>query len=64
MAARLRSSLGVNTVAEPDWKIVGNGDYDGDGNADILWRNSVTGQNWMYLMNGATIAAVRASTPS
>ena len=32
-------------------------DHDGDGNADILWRNSATGQNWMYLMSGATIAS-------
>ena len=23
--------------------------------AHILWRNTVTGQNWLYLMNGATI---------
>ena len=22
--------------------------------ADILWRNGATGQNWMYLMDGAT----------
>jgi hypothetical protein len=35
--------------------VVGDGDYDGDGKSDILWRNSSTGQNWMYLMNGATI---------
>ena len=25
------------------------------GRADILWRNSATGQNWMYLMDGAAI---------
>ena len=31
------------------------GDIDGDGSSDILWRNSVTGQNWLYLMAGATI---------
>ena len=33
------------------------GDYNGDGKSDILWRNSATGQNWMYLMDGATIAS-------
>ena len=32
-----------------------SGDSNGDGRADILWRNSITGQNWMYLMDGATI---------
>jgi hypothetical protein len=31
-------------------------DFDGDGKSDILWRNSSTGQNWLYEMNGATIA--------
>ena len=44
----------VNTVP-PVWQVAGNGDYDGDGDADISWRNTSTGQNWMYLMNGATI---------
>ena len=53
--ATIDSSVGVNTIADQNWKIVGNGDYNGDGNADILWRNSFTGQNWMYLMTGATI---------
>ena len=44
--------------SEPDtaWKIVGTGDFDGDGKADLLWRNSSTGQVWMMLMNGTTIA--------
>ena len=32
-----------------------SGDRDGDGRADILWRNMATGQNWMYMMDGATI---------
>ena len=23
------------------WKVAGTGDYDGDGKADIVWRNSI-----------------------
>src|SRR2546425_8021 len=30
-------------------------DFDGDGKADILWRNTSTGDNFIYLMNGAMI---------
>ncbi|NEO57054.1 MAG: tandem-95 repeat protein, partial [Okeania sp. SIO3B5] len=29
-------------------------DFDGDGKADILWRNQETGQNRMWLMDGTT----------
>jgi hypothetical protein len=45
----------VTTVSDLTWKIVGVGDYDGDGAADILWRNSATGENYLYLMDGRTI---------
>ena len=38
------------------WQVQGIGDFDGDGKADILWRNSSTGENYIYLMNGLTIA--------
>jgi hypothetical protein len=53
--ASIATSAGVNTVSNLDWKIVGSGDFDGDGKADILLRNSATGQNWVYLMDGASI---------
>jgi len=51
----ITASAGVGAVPNTDWQIVGSGDYDGDGKSDVLWRNSVTGTNWMYLMNGGTI---------
>lgn len=31
------------------------GDFNGDGNTDVLWRNKCTGQNHIYLMNGNQI---------
>jgi alpha-tubulin suppressor-like RCC1 family protein len=46
----------VRTVADTNWKIAGIGDFDGDGKSDILWRNTSTGENYIYLMNGTTIA--------
>jgi hypothetical protein len=45
----------VRTVADLNWHVAGTGDFDGDGKADILWRNASTGQNYIYFMDGRTI---------
>ena len=45
----------LRTVADQNWQVVGTGDFDGDGKADILWRNSATGENYIYLMNVTAI---------
>jgi hypothetical protein len=31
-------------------------DFDGDGREDLLWRNGITGDTWIWLMNGNSIA--------
>jgi hypothetical protein len=33
-----------------DWRIAGTGDFDQDGNTDILWRQQVTGANAIWFM--------------
>jgi hypothetical protein len=33
------------------------GDYDGDGRTDVFWRNSSTGENYLYPMDGTAIKA-------
>ena len=44
-------------AAAQDWVVQGVGDFDGDGKADILWRNKTTGVVSIWLMNGGTILA-------
>jgi hypothetical protein len=45
----------LRTVADQNWQVRGTGDYDGDGRADVLWRNSLSGENYLYPMDGTTI---------
>ncbi|MBC7883357.1 MAG: VCBS repeat-containing protein [Anaerolineae bacterium] len=46
------------SVADLAWEIAAVADFDGDGKADVLWRNYGTGSNRLWLMNGT----VRHST--
>jgi len=37
--------------------VVGVADFDGDSKADILWRHQATGEDYLWLMNGATLSS-------
>ncbi|MGP1387511.1 MAG: beta strand repeat-containing protein, partial [Thainema sp.] len=50
-------------VAGASWRIEGIGDYDGDGQDDLVWRNSATGQNSVWFMNGTSRIATAALNP-
>ena len=43
------------------WSIVGECDVDGDGKADLLWRDDVSGKFAYWLMNGAVVRIKTAS---
>src|SRR3989449_106838 len=53
------ASEGSVNVVDPvsGWQVQGIGDFDGDGRDDVLWRNLATGENYIWLMNGSTIAS-------
>jgi hypothetical protein len=46
--------LDTSPAAVPDlnWKVVGTGDFDGDGQADLAWRHALSGRNVVWLMDG------------
>jgi len=50
------TSSGSLGYVSSDWTIKGVGDFNGDGKTDILWRNSTTGQVYLWLINGTVMS--------
>jgi Calx-beta domain/Bacterial Ig domain/FG-GAP-like repeat len=57
-------SNGINIAIPPDTRGIGtiindeganDTDFNGDGNADLVWRNYQTGENAIWLMNGTEL---------
>jgi FG-GAP-like repeat len=46
---------GVAVMPGASWSVAGVGDFDADGNADLLWRDSGSGALVEWLMNGTSI---------
>lgn len=49
--------LSPNRVSDIQWKIIGTGDFNGDGQSDLFWRNQQSGVMTVWYMNGTTFAA-------
>ena len=47
------------TVGDQNWKIVGTGDFNGDGKSDIFWRNTSTGENAIWGAGDAANLAIK-----
>lgn len=41
--------------ASSDWVIERGGDFNGDGKIDLVWRNTTTGQVYIWLLDGASL---------
>ena len=44
----------VEVPVSTGWEVVGAADFTQDGKTDILWRNSINGQNVVWEMDGTT----------
>jgi hypothetical protein len=47
--------VNVNSAA---WQVFGVGDFDGDAKADLLWRNTATGNVVVNLLDGLTVVSL------
>ncbi len=54
---QISSSDIINATPDSSWSIAGNGDFNGDSHADLLWRQTSTGSLVEWGMNGAQISS-------
>jgi len=45
----------IRTVSTIGWQVKGVADLDGDARADVVWRNAITGENYLWPMEGLAI---------
>jgi photosystem II stability/assembly factor-like uncharacterized protein len=57
----LPSPVNIGDLA---WKAIGTGDYNNDGNTDLLWKNTITGDLKVWYMNGAAMIGSVAINPA
>ena len=56
-ASQLVDGVLMNESApDTNWRIRGIGDFDADGDADIIWQNRATGALAAWVMAGPTVA--------
>lgn len=55
--ATVLGETGQPAFVGPPWNIVGVGDFNNDGNADILWHNSQTQETQIWFMSGGRVVS-------
>ncbi|MGD2091626.1 MAG: lectin like domain-containing protein [Candidatus Aminicenantes bacterium] len=48
----------MTTGASLDWELCGTGDFNNDGQVDLVWRNKVDGRNGVWYMDGPEMSSV------
>jgi hypothetical protein len=56
--------LNPPALSDVRWKMVGTGDFGGDGKPDILWRHDTSGENVIWNMDGITLTDGSFTAPS
>jgi uncharacterized protein YkwD len=46
----------LQSVADPAWEVMGTGDFNGDQETDLVWRNQRTGDNIVWYLSGSQFA--------
>jgi len=49
------SMLSIDRLSDPNWVVVGAGDTNGDGRADIVWQNKTEGWLAVWWLDGTTV---------
>jgi hypothetical protein len=52
--ATIPGGVFIDATPEPGWKVVGVGDFNGDGKSDLVFQNQSTGRIVVWFMNGAS----------
>ena len=53
----------IGQIGDPQWKIVGVGDFNADGSPDLVWQHSGDGALAAWLMSGSTVNSTQAFVP-
>jgi len=56
--------LSPSTVPDPNWKVVGVADMNGDGKPDLVWQHIAAGWLSAWYMNGINLIDAVLLTPS
>ena len=51
-------------AADPNWKIVGVGDFNADGKPDLVWQHQSSGSIGVWFMNGVARLSYTTFTPA